>query len=223
MNNTQRRNTGAMVSPPLEGVQEFKLITSGFAAEYGRYAGGVLSVAMKTGGNRLRGSLSEFMRNDALDARNFFDAGKSKLRQNQFGATVTGPVFIPKLYHGRDRTFFMVSWESLRQISASTTRGIVPLPQMLRGDFSSAVDAFGKPQKVLDPLNGNEPFPGNQIPLSRLDPVALKLAAFYPAPNLTGRANNYLAEGNSTSDWNNFSVKVDHAIGSKDRVTLSTH
>jgi TonB-dependent Receptor Plug Domain. len=223
MNNTQRRNTGAMVSPPLEGVQEFKLITSGFAAEYGRYAGGVLSVAMKSGGNRLRGSLSEFMRNDALDARNFFDAGKSKLRQNQFGATLTGPLLIPRLYNGRDRTFFLVSWESLRQISGSTTRGIVPLPQMLQGDFSGAVDAFGKPQKVLDPLNGNAPFPGNQIPLSRLDPVALKLAAFYPAPNLAGSANNYLAQDNSTNDWDNFSIKVDHTINANDRLTLSTH
>ena len=89
MNNTQRRNTGSMVSPPLEGVQEFKMITSGFSAEYGRYAGGVLSVILKSGGNRLRGSLYQFMRNDLLDARNFFDVDKSKLRRHQFGATVS--------------------------------------------------------------------------------------------------------------------------------------
>src|SRR5262249_17677163 len=88
MNNTQRRNTGSMVSPPLEGIQEFKMITSGFSAEYGRYAGGVLSVVTKSGGNQLRGSLYEFLRNDMLDARNFFDAAKSKLRLNQFGATI---------------------------------------------------------------------------------------------------------------------------------------
>jgi outer membrane receptor protein involved in Fe transport len=222
MNNTQRRNTGSMVSPPLEGVQEFKMITSGFSAEYGRYAGGVLSMVTKTGGNRLRGSLYEFMRNDALDARNFFDAGKSKLRQNQFGATVTGPVFLPKLYNGRDHTFFLISWESLRQISGSTQRGIVPLPQTLQGNFSNAVDAFGKPEKVLDPLAGNAQFPGNQIPLSRLDPVSLKIAAFYPAPNLTGLANNYLAQAKSTSDWNNFSIKVDHSVSERDRLTVST-
>src|SRR5271166_5321709 len=92
MNNTQRRNTTVMVSPPLEGIQEFKLITSGFQAEYGRFAGGMLSMVTKSGGNRLRGSLYEFLRNDVLDARNFFDAGKSKLIQNQFGATVSGPV-----------------------------------------------------------------------------------------------------------------------------------
>src|SRR5438132_4960833 len=158
MNNTQRRNTTSMVSPPIEGIQEFKIITSGFNAEYGRFAGGVLSVVSKTGGNRLRGSFYEFMRNDLPDARNFFDQSKSKLRQNQFGATLTGPVVLPKLYNGRERTFFLASWESLRQISGSTTRGIVPLPQMLLGDFSNAVDAFGKPHQVLDPLNKNTPF-----------------------------------------------------------------
>ena len=165
MNNTQRRNTAFMVSPPLEGIQEFKMITSGFSAEYGRFAGGVLSMVTKSGGNRVRGSLYEFLRNDALDARNFFDAGKSKLIQNQFGATVSGPVLLPKLYNGQDRTFFLFSWESLRQISGSTQRGIVPQPQMLQGNFSSAVDAFGKPETIIDPLAKNAPFPGNQIPV----------------------------------------------------------
>ena len=79
MGNTQRRNTAFMVSPPLEAIQEFKMITSGFSAEYGRFAGGVLSMVTKSGGNRVRGSLYEFLRNDAPDARNYFDAGKSKL------------------------------------------------------------------------------------------------------------------------------------------------
>ena len=220
MNNTQRRNTGAVINPPLEGVQEFKLITSGFSAEYGRYAGGVLSVVTRSGSNRLRGSLYEFLRNDARDARSFFDVEKSKLRRNQFGATVSGPVFIPKLYRGRDRTFFMVTWESLRLVDGETQRGITPRPEMLRGDFSSAVDAFGKPIKLNDTL-AKAPFPGNQIPSSRFDPVALKLAAYYPKPNLTGSANNYIAQGNSTSSWNNIGVKGDHQLGSKDRLTLS--
>lgn len=222
MNNTQRRNTGAIVSPPLEGVQEFKIITSGFSAEYGRYAGGVLSVVTKSGGNRVRGSLYEFIRNDVLDARNFFAVDKARLRQNQFGATLSGPVRLPKLYNGRDKTFFLVSWESLRAVSGTTQRGIVPSPQMLQGDFSQVTDAFGKPLKVLDPLAKSAPFAGNQLPLSRLDPVSLKLAAYYPGPNLAGSANNYLAQANSTNDFNNFSIKVDHSIGSKDRLTFST-
>jgi hypothetical protein len=222
MNNTQRRNTTVMVSPPLEGIQEFKLITSGFSAEYGRFSGGMLSMVTKSGGNRLRGSVYEFLRNNALDARNFFDVGKSKLIQNQFGATVSGPLWLPRLYPGRDRTFFLVSWESQRQISGSTTRGIVPQPAMLRGDFSKAVDAFGKPETIVDPLAKNTPFPGNIIPTARLDPVSLAIAAFYPQPNLLGSVNNYLAQANSTASFNKYNIKVDHTLNSNNRVTFST-
>jgi len=220
MNNTQRRNTGAMVNPPLEGVREFKLITSGFSAEYGRYAGGVLSVVTKSGTNRFHGTLYEFVRNDIADARGFFELEKSKLRRNQFGATFSGPVLIPKLYRGRDKTFFLFSWESLRQISGSTQRGIVPLPEMLGGDFTSATDAFGRPLRITDPL-ARALFPDNRIPRSRLDPVSAKLAAFFPAPNLAGSANNYIAQANSTSNWNNFSVKGDHSLSDRDMLTLS--
>jgi hypothetical protein len=222
MNNTQRRNTTVMVSPPLEGIQEFKLITSGFSAEYGRFSGGMLSMVTKSGGNSLRGALYEFLRNDALDARNFFDVNKSKLVQNQFGATISGPVRIPKLYNGRDKTFFLVSWESLRAISGSTQRGIVPQPQMLRGDFSRAVDAFGRPETITDPLAKNTPFPGNQIPQARLDPVARAIGAYYPAPDLAGFANNYIAQANSTNNGDSYSLKVDHAIGANDRLTFNT-
>jgi len=223
MNNTQRRNTAFMVSPPLESIQEFKMITSGYSAEYGRFAGGVLSVVTKSGANRLHGAVYEFLRNDALDARNYFDAGKSKLIQNQFGATVSGPVLLPKLYNGRDKTFFLVSWESLRQISGSTQRGNVPVPDMFQGNFASVTDAFGKPLQIVDPLNQNKPFANNKIGLSRLDQVALKIAAFYPAPNLTAGANNYLAQANSTNRFNNFAIKVDHALSERDRLSFSTY
>lgn len=219
INNTQRRNTGAMVSPPLEGVQEFKMITSGFSAEYGRFAGGMLTVVTKSGGNRLHGALYEFIRNDILDARGFFENQKSKLRRNQFGATLSGPVLFPKLYDGKNRTFFLFSWETLYQTAGVAQRGIVPKPEMLQGDFTSAVDAFGKPIKITDPLSKTL-FPGNQIPASRLDPVAANLAAYYPAPNLTG-INNYLVQANSESNYDNFSAKVDHNITAKDRLTLS--
>jgi hypothetical protein len=221
MNNTQRRNTGAVINPPLEGVQEFKMITSGFAAEYGRYAGGVLTVVTKSGSNRFRGSLYEFIRNDVWDATGYFDVQKSKLRRNQFGATFTGPVLLPKIYNGRDRTFFMVTWESLRLVNGKTQRGIVPQPAMLRGDFSGAVNAFGRPLTINDPL-ARAPFAGNQIPASRLNPVSQKLAAYYPAPNLAGPANNFISQGNGNTSNNNFGVKVDHQLTPNDRFTFST-
>ncbi len=218
--NTQKRNTGAMINPPIEGVQEFKLITSGFSAEYGRYAGGVLSVVTKSGTNRLRGTAYEFLRNDLFDARNFFDLNKSKLRRNQFGATVAGPVCLPRLYNGRNRTFFMFTWDSLRVSNGKTQRGITPLPEFFQGDFSKATDALGKPLKLNDPLSKTV-FPNNQIPVSRFDPVALKLAAYYPAPNLTGSVNNFIAQGNASTSNNSFGAKVDHQLSPNDRLTMS--
>ena len=221
MNNTQRRNLNVMVSPPLEAVQEFKLVTSGFSAEYGRFAGGILTMVTKSGGNRFRGALYEFLRNDAFDARNFFDATKSKLIQNQFGATVTGPVWLPKLYNGRNKTFFLASWESQRAIAGITARGVVPQAAMLQGDFSGALTALGKPQTIVDPLAKSTPFPGNKIPTSRFDPVSSALAKFYPASNVSGNINNYLAQGNSTNRYDKFDLKVDHSIGSNDRLTFS--
>ncbi len=220
MNNSQRRNTGYVINPPLEGVQEFKMITSGFSAEFGRYAGGVLSALTKSGSNRFRGSLYEFIRNDIWDATGYFDVEKSKLRQNRFGATLSGPIFLPKLYNGRNRTFFMVTWESLRSISGKTQRGIVPTPEMLNGDFSKAVDAYGKPIKITDTL-AKAPFSNNQIPPSRFDPVSVKLASYYPKPNLAG-VNNYIAQGNGTTSNNNIGIKIDHQLTASDRLTLST-
>jgi hypothetical protein len=215
MNNTQRRNTGAVINPPIEGVQEFKMITSGFAAEYGRFAGGMLTVATKSGSNRFRGSLYEFVRNDVWDATGYFDVNRAKLRRNQFGATLSGPVI-------KDKTFFLFTWESLRLVDGKTQRGIVPRPEYLQGDFSRVTDAFGRPLTLVDPLNARRAFPGNQVPVSRLDPVALKLAAFYPAPNLGTSVNNYIAAGNGTTSNNNMGVKVDHNFSPKDRLTLST-
>ena len=104
--NRELRKGKAQVRPPIDSVQEFKVQVSGYSAEYGRFAGGVVNMVLKSGSNRLHGIASEYMRNDLFDARNFFDAGKSKLRRNQFGGSLDGPVSIPKLYNGRDRTFF---------------------------------------------------------------------------------------------------------------------
>jgi hypothetical protein len=222
MNNTQRRNTGPVVNLPLEGVQEFKMMTSGYSAEHGRYAGGVLSVVTKSGTNRLRGAAFEYLRNDAFDATGYFDGVKSKLRRNQFGATLMGPVVLPKLYDGRNRTFFMFTWESLRVTDGKTQRGIVPSPAFLKGDFSKATDALGKPLQIKDTLNGNQPFPGNQIPANRLDPVSQNMAKYFPAANLTGSSNNFISQGNSTNSNNNFGAKIDHQITDNDRITLSS-
>src|SRR5262249_54832445 len=108
----------------------------------------------------------------------------------------------------------------LRLINGKSQRGITPWPEYFKGDFSRAVDAFGKPITLTDPIT-RAPFPDNQIPTTRFDPVAVKLAAFYPAPNLPGSVNNLIVQGNATTTNDSFAVKVDHELGSRDRLTAS--
>ena len=223
LNDFNPRDAGAQARPPLDSLQEFKMQTSGFSAEYGRLAGGVVTMALKSGGNDLHGALFEFVRNDMFDARSFFDAAKSELRRNQFGATFTGPVSIPKLYNGRNKTFFLASWESERQVSGSTDLGVVPSVLERNGDFSQSYDATGKLILIKDPLasgtcsttNSSACFPGNKIPASRMSAAALAAMAYYPLPNLVG-ANNERSYGISADSWDNFLFKVDQKIGDKD-------
>src|SRR3954471_2427859 len=199
-NDQNPRDAGAQARPPLEALQEFKLQTSGYSAEYGRLAGGVVTMALKSGGNLLHGAVFEYLRNDLFDARNFFDAVKSKLRRNQFGASFTGPVVIPRLYDGHDKTFFLASWESFRGVAGSSQLGVIPSDLERQGDFSQSFGSNGKLVALKDPLStaactaagGPGCFPGNVIPAGRISPIARQLAGIFPSPNATG-ANNYRA------------------------------
>ena len=217
--NQNPRAGGALAKPSLDAMQEFKMQTSSFSAEYGRLGGGVMNMALKTGGNQLHGSAFEFVRNDMFDARNFFDAGKSKLRRNQFGATLSGPVYLPKLYNGRNRTFFLFSWESYREINGDNRLGVVPTELEHNGDFSQSKNAAGKVVTITDPSANNTAFPGNKIPAARWHSVATKLMPWYPMPNRPGQINNFVVNANNTSDWDSLLAKLDHRV--KDKGTLS--
>lgn len=212
---------GPLTAPNLDAIQEFKMQTNNFSAEYGRMAGGVVSMMLKSGGNQFHGALFEFLRNDLVDARNFFDRNKSELRQNQFGGLVSGPVRIPKVYNGQDRTFFLFSWESYRQVQGAPTLGVVPTLAQRAGDFSA-----GGP--ISDPLTtGACPgstgkgacFPGNMIPVLRLSQQALAAQAFYPQPNLGG-ANNLAAYTVAPSNFDSMILKFDERISSKDSLSF---
>ncbi len=221
------RDAGAQVSPPLDSLQEFKLQTSNYSAEYGRLAGGVTNMLLKTGGNQLHGTMFEFVRNDLFDARNFFDAGKSELRRNQFGATFTGPVVIPKIYNGHDKTFFLFSWESYRQVQGESQLGVVPSLLERQGNFSQDVGANGKPVLLKNPFASGSCtatktsgcFKGNIITPSLLNPVALKVLNYYPVPNFVG-PNNFLAYGRDLDNWDNFLFKVDQRLTNKDNLSV---
>ena len=226
-NNQNPRDAGAQARPPLESLQEFKLQTSGYSAEYGRLAGGVVTMALKSGGNQLHGSLFEYVRNDKLDARNFFDAGKSKLRRNQFGASASGPLVIPKLYDGHDRTFFLATWESFRGTAGSTSLGIVPTLLERQGNFSQSYNASGKLILIKDPLaggtcsatNSSACFPGNSIPATRFHAISQQLLQYYPLPNSTG-PNNLLTNANDTESWDSLLFKVDQKLTAKDNAAV---
>jgi hypothetical protein len=227
INDENPRDAGSQAQPPLDSLQEFKLQTSGYSAEYGRLAGGVVTMVLKSGANQLHGSLFELVRNDDFDARNFFDQAKSELRRNQFGGLISGPVVIPKVYDGHNRTFFLISEESYRQVQGSDSIGIVPTALERQGNFTQSYNATGQLILVKDPLatgsctatNSAACFPGNIIPASRISPVAQKLLSYYPTPNLTG-ANNFIANFPTPDNWDDILFKVDQVLNAKDNFSL---
>jgi len=227
LNDQNPRDAGAQARPPLDSLQEFKVQTSGYSAEYGRLAGGVVNMVLKSGSNQLHGSVFEYVRNDMFDARNFFDQGKSELRRNQFGAGLGGPVVIPKLYDGHDKTFYMMSWESFRGIAGSNSLGVVPTALERAGNFSQSYDATGKLILIKDPLasgsctatNASACFPGNIIPASRFSSISQQLMQYYPLPNQTG-VNNYLANDPTPDSWDSFLLKMDQKLGDRDNLSV---
>src|SRR5204862_5660815 len=157
----------------------------------------------KSGTNELRGSVYEFFRNSKLDSNNFF-ANKAGLKlasfkRNQFGGSIGGPIFVPKVYHGKGKTFFFFDYEGQRRLSASTAQHTVPTDLERRGDFSQTRSANGQVRTIFNPFSTRpdparagqflrDPFPGNIIPNNLLSPVAIKSMAYYPAPNTAGLA-----------------------------------
>jgi hypothetical protein len=228
INNNSFRMGTSMASVPLDAIQEFKMLTNSYSAEYGRLAGGVMTMALKTGGNQFHGSVFEFLRNDKLDARNFFAANKDKLRRNQFGSGASGPILIPKIFNGRDRAFFLVSWESYREVTGSSLLAQTPTLLQRQGDFSQTLDTNGKLVLVRDPLasgtcsasDKTACFAGNRIPADRFNPVAAKLLPYFPLPNLPGQVNNLLVSAVNQNNWDNFMFKVDYRLTSKDSLSV---
>ncbi|MBI3209674.1 MAG: TonB-dependent receptor [Candidatus Solibacter usitatus] len=217
--NRNPRGAAAQVRPNMSAMQEFRMEVSGYSAEIGKMAGGVLNMVLRSGTNQFHGDIFEFERNNIIDARGFFDTRKLPLHRHQYGATLAGPVWFPKLYNGHNRTFFMFSWESYK--NNVTTSSISHVPSLLErgGDFSQSFNLTATTLKVADPLNANAQFPGNQIPLSRLDPIAAKLMAYYPLPNRADRRNNYIATAADSDRWDSFIAKVDHRFNSSNTMS----
>jgi hypothetical protein len=190
--------------PTTESVQEFKVLTNTYDAQYGRTGGGVISIVTKGGTNEFHGTLFEYFQNDKLNANQtelnqpqtvggiFYPKGyKAPNHINHFGAMVSGPYYIPKLVDTRNRAFFMLSWESMRQRSADPDVKTFPIMEIRGGDFTQLYNAAGQQILIYDPWTTKPdgtrtPFPGNRIPSSMIDPVAVKVLSYYPPPSAPG-------------------------------------
>jgi hypothetical protein len=210
-------------SPPMDAIQEFRVAT-GNSAEYGRSAGANVNISIKSGSRDLHGSAYWYVRNDKFDANDWFAnrqaRGKVPFRQNQYGGALGGPVVLPKVYNGRDRTFWFVSWEGFRWRRGQTAQGTVPTADMRAGDFS----AFNRP--IFDPLTGRldasgrivrDQFPGNVIPPDRINPGMKSVVdTLLPLPNRPGFAANFLFTEGQRNDRDMVVLRADHALGTKD-------
>jgi hypothetical protein len=209
----------------IEAVQEVEIQTGTYSAQYGSYLGVHINMITKSGTNQVHGSLLEFLTNQVLDARTFFtlptpanpNAAKPPLRQNQFGAEFDGPVWIPKLYHGKDKTFFMASYGGYRLVQSATSLSTEMPAVFFTGNFSGVPTTSITGGAIKDPLNGNAPFAGNIIPSSRISPIALALQQYYPAPDLGGLASNYSVPVPTTISTNQTVDRIDQNIGDKIR------
>lgn len=206
--------TTTPVRPMVESIQEVEVQTGTYSAQYGAYMGVHINMITKSGTNSLHGSVVEFVRNDKFDARPYFlspTSNKAPLRQNQFGFELDGPVVIPHIFNGRDKTFFMGSYEGLRQIRQTASLATIMTPQMWQGDFSQSTTP------VKDPNTG-QPFPGNIIPSNRISPIVLKLQQYYPAPNRPGTTSNYTASLANNNNTDQTVDRIDQNIGDKVRL-----
>lgn len=209
-----------LTSLPVDAMQEFRVITNNYAAEHGHSAGGVITLSTRSGTNDLHGSVFEFLRNDALDGRNFFAARRTPIRLHQYGGTIGGPI-------RKDKTHYFASWEQTRQTTSATLLQTVPDQRQREGDFSGLRDSAGRQILVYDPATtvGRErdPFPGNRIPAVRFDPVASAALSYWPLPNRTGTvtgASNYAASNNSSLNRDILVAKLDHQFRAADQLTV---
>ncbi|HYZ83067.1 MAG TPA: carboxypeptidase regulatory-like domain-containing protein [Bryobacteraceae bacterium] len=207
-----------VVRPSVDAVAEFKVQTNSYSAEYGRSAGGVVNVTIKSGSNNFRGTVWEFFRNDKLDAKGWtptVDGNKPKLRFNQFGGNLGGPIL-------RDRTFFFVNYEGERERQGTTYTRIVPTPELQQGNFNNVPITGALRIMPVDPTTGT-PFPNGIIPSNRFDPVAVRIlndpnfpkpsnVAALPIPGL------YLNTVTNTNRTDKFDVRGDHYFSEAVRI-----
>ncbi|BDC49055.1 hypothetical protein F183_A13710 [Bryobacterales bacterium F-183] len=222
-NNFMMMNSPGL-SPPMDSLQEFRVATNN-SAEFGRSAGANVNMAIRSGTNELHGSVYEYFRNNVLDANEFFanrqGRGKVPFRQNQFGVSAGGPVWIPKLYNGQNKTFWFANYEGFRRRRGTTAISNTPPVAQRQGDFS------GQSRQIFDPLTSQQTaagiirnqFPGNIIPASRIAPsIKLLVDTYMPLPVNNNLTQNLLNTESQANDRDALVMRFDHQMGSKDNL-----
>ncbi len=246
------------IRPPVDAIQEFKIQTNNFSAEFGRAGGAVLNATLKSGTNELHGTLWEFLRNDKLDAADFFqnatNTSKGEFRQNQFGFTVGGPVYFPSVYNGKNKTFWFFDYEGtrIRQVNpqvatvptlAERNSGYTNFSDLIAGQSGTRTDLLARTfplgtifdpattrsvtTGVRDSVTGlvptasgfvRDPFSGNIIPASRLDPNAIKLLNLYPLPTGPALFSNFASNRVIKDNINSLDVRIDQNFSEHDQM-----
>jgi Carboxypeptidase regulatory-like domain/TonB dependent receptor len=201
----------------VDAIAEFKVQTSNYSSEFGRSGGAVINATTKSGTNAFHGTVFDFLRNDVLDARGYFeqpDAKKAPFRQNQFGFTFGGPIL-------RNKLFFFTDYQGTRIGTAQTNISTVPTPAEVNGDFSAISSTIYDPNTTVI-VNGEavrQPFPGNIIPANRFDPIAHNYLLLYPTPNVPGAlSNNYIANDAGSLNIDQGDIRSDYVINSKQQI-----
>jgi Carboxypeptidase regulatory-like domain len=197
---------GYVLQPSVDAIQEFKIATNSYSAEYGVASAGQVNIVTRSGSNEFHGTIYDYLRNKDLDARNFFDGPeKPQFIRNQFGAALGGPIV-------KNSTFFFASYEGLQENEGLTQLGTVPTMAVREGNLSSLGTT------VIDPFTG-QPFPNNTIPASRISPYASDVLALFPQPNLPGASGNYLGNPIENEKENEATVRLDQRFGDTSQLT----
>jgi Carboxypeptidase regulatory-like domain len=237
-NNAQAGGNNIAYVPPVDSVEEFKIQINSYDSQYGKTAGGIINVSLKSGTNQLHGTGYEFMRRNGLDANSFQNNARGIERNghflDQYGGAVGGPLLIPKLYDGRNKSFFFVNYEGYREGTPTPLTLSVPATEFAAGDFSKLVDGQNRRIAIYDPATGRDvngtftrqPFAGNLIPKERLDPIAQKILGYFPKPNIATPGfrysqNNFFGAGGENldkDDFYNLVIKLDQNFGANHHV-----
>ncbi len=203
-------------SPVIDAIQEFKIESNSPPAEFGRFNGGVINLTTRSGANAFHGDGFEFFRNEALNARNYFQSTiptKPTYRRNQFGGTAGGPLV-------KDHTFFFLDYQGQRQSIGRTQISVVPTLLQRQGIFTEAIG--GRVPAIFDPASapgaGRTAFSGGVIPSARMDPIAIALLQRFPLPTSSGTSNNYTRTDNESDDQDQWDVRVDHRFSNRDQM-----